>query len=161
MPLMVLIRPPAINLSLKCQHVKFSSRMSAWAYYVAFVKNIWISASKEIYLTSIAIWSNTSFSEEKWNKDVLEEIAPRVTGEEQSNRFSRRSLKFAVRVIMLVDIASYNALDEILLLVEYIFRRGKMCKFMHLMQQTTQFECILVEVVVPFIWRVCSTSCKN
>ena len=23
------IRPPAINLSLKCQHVKFSSRMSA------------------------------------------------------------------------------------------------------------------------------------
>ena len=25
MPLMGLIRPPAINLSLKCQHVKFSS----------------------------------------------------------------------------------------------------------------------------------------
>ena len=29
MPWMALIRPPAINLSLKCQHVKFSSRMSA------------------------------------------------------------------------------------------------------------------------------------
>ena len=31
-PLMPPIRPPAINLSLKFQHVKFSSRMSAWAY---------------------------------------------------------------------------------------------------------------------------------
>ena len=40
MPLMALIRPPAINLSLKCQHIKFSSRMSAGVYYVAFVKNI-------------------------------------------------------------------------------------------------------------------------
>ena len=29
MSLMPPIRPPAINLSLKCQHVKFSSRMSA------------------------------------------------------------------------------------------------------------------------------------
>ena len=29
MPLMPPIRPPAINLSLKCEHVKFSSRMSA------------------------------------------------------------------------------------------------------------------------------------
>ena len=28
MPLMPPIRPPDINLSLKCQHVKFSSRMS-------------------------------------------------------------------------------------------------------------------------------------
>ena len=57
MPLMPPIRPPTINLSLKCQHVK-SSRMSAWAHYVAFVKKYrnsrWSkSASKEIYLTSI------------------------------------------------------------------------------------------------------------
>ena len=28
------------NGELKCQHVKFLSRMSAWAY-VTFVKNIW------------------------------------------------------------------------------------------------------------------------
>ena len=32
MPLMPPIRPPAINLSLKCQHFSMS------AYYVAFVK---------------------------------------------------------------------------------------------------------------------------
>ena len=77
----------------------------------------------------------------KRNKDVSEEIAPRVTGEEQSNRFSRRSLKFPVRVIMLVDIAFYIVLDEILLLVEFIFCRGKMCKFSTLiMRQTIQFE---------------------
>ena len=38
MPLMLWIHRPAINLSLKCQHVKFSSRTSAWAYYAAFVK---------------------------------------------------------------------------------------------------------------------------
>ena len=55
----------------------------------------------------------------KRNKDVSEENA---TGEEQPNKFSRRSLKFAVRVIMLVDIASYNVPDEILLLVELTFR---------------------------------------
>ena len=30
---------------------------------------------------------------------------------------------------MLVDIASYNVRDEILLLVEFIFRGGKMCEF--------------------------------
>ena len=42
MPLMPPIPPPsAINLSLKCQHVKFTSRMSSWACYVA-LKNIWI-----------------------------------------------------------------------------------------------------------------------
>ena len=53
MSLMPPIRPPATNLSLKCQHVKFSSRMSAWANYAAFVKKYlssrWSnSASKEI-----------------------------------------------------------------------------------------------------------------
>ena len=39
MPLMLPIHPPAINLSLKCQHIKFSSGMSVGAYYVAFVKS--------------------------------------------------------------------------------------------------------------------------
>ena len=42
-----------------------------------------------------------------------------ATGEEQPNRFSRRSLKFVVHV-MLVDIASYNIPDKLLLLVEFI-----------------------------------------
>ena len=39
MPLMLPIHPPAINLSLKCQHIKFSSWVSVGAYYVAFVKS--------------------------------------------------------------------------------------------------------------------------
>ena len=38
MPLMPLIHPAVINLSLTCQHVIFSARMSAWAYYVGFCK---------------------------------------------------------------------------------------------------------------------------
>ena len=46
--------------------------------------------------------------------------------EGESNRFSRRSLKFAVRVIMIIDIGSYNIRDELLLLIEFIFRGGKM-----------------------------------
>lgn len=36
---------------------------------------------------------------------------------------------FAVRIIMLVDIASYNVANKILLLVEFIFCEGKMCTF--------------------------------
>ena len=132
MSLMPPIRPPAINLSLKCQHVKFSSRMSAWANYAALVKkhlnSRWSnSVSKEIYLTSIANWSNTSLGKVKYRR--FREKAPCSTEEEESNRFSRRSHKFAVRVIMLVDIASYNVRDEKLLLVEFIFRGGKMCEF--------------------------------
>ena len=56
---------------LSCQHIKFSSQMSAWVYYVASVKkhlnSAWSkSASKEIYLTLIANWRNTSFGEEKY-----------------------------------------------------------------------------------------------
>ena len=38
MSLMPPIRPPAINSSLKCQHVKFSLRMPARAKYAGFVK---------------------------------------------------------------------------------------------------------------------------
>ena len=45
---------------------------------------------------------------------------PHATREEQSNRFSRISLKFAVPIIMLVDI------HIALLLVEFIFRGGEM-----------------------------------
>ena len=37
-PLMLPIHPPAINLSLKCQHVMFSALMSTWVYYFVFVK---------------------------------------------------------------------------------------------------------------------------
>ena len=44
----------------------------------------------------------------------------RETREEQSNGFSRISLKFAVPIIMLVDI------HIALLLVEFIFRGGEM-----------------------------------
>ena len=44
----------------------------------------------------------------KSSKDILQENAPRPTGEEQPNRFARRSPKFTVCVIMLVYIASYN-----------------------------------------------------
>ena len=40
------------------------------------------------------------------SKLVSEENVPRVTGEEQPNRFSRRSLKFAVCVIVFVYIPS-------------------------------------------------------
>ena len=42
----------------------------------------------------------------KSSKDILQENAPRPTGEEQPNRFARRSPKFTVCVIMLVYIAS-------------------------------------------------------
>ena len=66
-----------------------------------------------IYLTSIA-------NSAKRKKDVSEENVPCATGKEQLNRFSRRSIKFAV-CVMLFDNASYNVSDKILLLVEFIF----------------------------------------
>ena len=50
--------------------------------------------------------------------------------------FSTRSLKFVVRVIMLVDIASVP--EEMLLLVEFIFQVE------NLMRQTIQFESFLL-----------------
>ena len=56
----------------------------------------------------------------KRNKDVSKENVQRETREEQSNGFSRISLKFAVPIIMLVDI------HIALLLVEFIFRGGEM-----------------------------------
>ena len=36
---------------------------------------------------------------------------------------------FAVRIIIIVDIASYNVANKILLLVEFIFCEGKLCTF--------------------------------
>ena len=75
----------------------------------------------------------------KSSKDILQENAPRPTGEEQPNRFARRSPKFTVCVIMLVYIASYDVPNEILLLVEFFFRRGKMCKFTHLTPRGPEF----------------------
>ena len=60
----------------------------------------------------------------KRNKDVSEENVQRETREEQSNKFSRKSLKFAVSIIMLVDIHI-----ALLLYRVYIpWRRNEMCK---------------------------------
>ena len=149
MPLMALIRPPAINLSLKCQHAKFSSQMSTWVNYVAFVKNIWIRDEVIVHAkrsTELRSPSGVTLALAKRNKDVSEENAPLATGEDQSNRLSRRE-KFAVRVIMLVDIAPYNVLNEILLLVEFIFRGGKMCKFSTLCDRLFSLSVFLLKLL--------------
>ena len=61
----------------------------------------------------------------KRNKDGSEENAPRSAGEVQPNRFSRRSLR--VRIIMLVYLASYDVPNEILLLVEFFFSAEITC----------------------------------
>ena len=58
---------------------------------------------------------------------------PRATREEQSNRLSRISLKFAVPIIMLVDI------HMAMLLVELIFRGGEM-KFVSLAPYATDYS---------------------
>ena len=76
-------------------------------------------------------------------------------------RGTRRSLKFAVRVIMLVDIASYNVRDEILLLVEFIFCGGKMCEFSTLGDRLFSLSVFLLNLFFPF-YKVCmARSCKN
>lgn len=64
---MLPICPPANKLSLKYEHVKFSSRISACVNYFTFFKKILEHAQikeecKEIYFTSIANWSDTSFA---------------------------------------------------------------------------------------------------
>ena len=81
--LMPLIRPPAINLSLKFQHVNVISELFCLCNKQYL--NWHIKAAKRSTVTSIANWSNTT----------SEENALRATGEEQPNRFSRGSLKFA------------------------------------------------------------------
>ena len=51
MPLMPPIRPPAINLSLKCQHVKFLSRMFLicrfWKIYIFFNSPGWMKLKRD------------------------------------------------------------------------------------------------------------------
>ena len=59
---------------------------------------------------------------------------------------------------MLVDIGSYNVRDEILLLVEFIFRGGKMYEFGTLDDRLFSLSVLYVEFVVPFIRSVCSKS---
>ena len=85
----------------------------------------------------------------KRKKDVSEENVPCATGEEQLNRFSRRSIKFAVRV-MLVDKASYNVPDKILLLLEFIFLEGKMCKFSTLCDRLFSLSVSLAPYVIDY-----------
>ena len=81
---------------------------------------------------------------------------PHATGEEQPNRFSRRSLKFAVH-IMLVVIASCNVPDKILLLAEFIFCGGKMCKFSTLCDRLFRLSVFLLNVLSV----LCGMSAQN
>ena len=80
----------------------------------------------------------------------------RATGEERPNRFSRRSIKFPVRV-MLVDKASYNVPDKILLLVEFVFCGGKMCKFSTLCDRLFRFSVFLLNLLSV----LCGMSAQN
>ena len=91
----------------------------------------------------------------KRKKDVSEENVPRAISEEQPNRFSWRSLEFAVR-IMLVDIASYNVPDKILLSVEFIFHRGKVCKFSTLWARLFSLSVFLLNLS-----SLCGMSAQN
>ena len=79
-----------------------------------------------------------------------------ATGEEQLTRFLRRSIKFAVHV-MLVDKASYNVPDKILLLVEFIFRGGKMCKFSTLCDRLFSLSVFLLHLLSV----LCGMSVQN
>ena len=81
---------------------------------------------------------------------------PHTTGEEQPNRFSRRSLKFAVH-IMLVVIASCNVPDKILLLAEFIFCGGKMCKFSTLCDRLFRLSVFLLNLLSV----LCGMSAQN
>ena len=81
---------------------------------------------------------------------------PHATGEEQLNRFSRRSLKFAIH-IMLVDTASCNVPDKILLLVEFVFRGGKMSKFSTLCNRLFRLSVFLLNLFAV----LCGMSAQN
>ena len=101
--------PPSSNelvIRIKCHHVKFSTRMSAWAYYVASVKKSLYS--RRVRVKAKRTPTGVTPASAKSSKDISQENVPRPTGEEQPNRFARRSLKFTVCVILLVYIASYN-----------------------------------------------------
>ena len=168
MSLMLLICPSAINLLLNCQHVKFSSQMSAWAYYVPFVKNIWIWDEVRVQakrFTWLRLPSRVTPALTKRNKEVSEENSQFSTSEKQLNKFSRRSLKFTVCFIMLVDIASYNVPKEMLLMAEFIFHGGKMCKFSTLCDRLFSLSVFLLHLLSIFCssWSrgMSKKSCKE
>ena len=66
------------------QHVKFTSQMSAWAYYVAFVKkNIWILDEIRVQAkrsTELQLPTGLTPTSVKRNKDVSKENVTCVTG---------------------------------------------------------------------------------
>ena len=80
----------------------------------------------------------------------------RATGEEQPNRFSRTSIKFAV-LVMLVDNPSYNVPDKILLLAEFIFLGGKMCEFSTLCDRLFSLSVFLLNLLAV----LCGMSVQN
>ena len=85
-------------------------------------KNIWIRNEVIVQAkrsTKLRSPTGVTAALVKRNKDISEENAPRRTGYEHLNRFSRISLKFPVSVTMLVDI------HIALLLVEFIFHGGQ------------------------------------
>ena len=85
-------------------------------------KNIWIQNEVIVQAkrsTKLRSPTGVTAALVKRNKDTSEENAPRGTGYEHLNRFSRISLKFPVSVTMLVDI------HIALLLVELIFHGGQ------------------------------------
>ena len=85
-------------------------------------KNIWIRNEVIVQAkrsTKLRSPTGVTAALVKRNKDTSEENAPRGTGYEHLNRFSRISLKFPVSVTMLVDI------HIALLLVEFIFHGGQ------------------------------------
>ena len=85
-------------------------------------KNIWIRNEVIVQAkrsTKLRSPTGVTAALVKRNKDISEENAPRGTGYEHLNRFSRISLKFPVSVTMLVDI------HIALLLVEFIFHGGQ------------------------------------
>ena len=63
---------------------------------------------------------------------------------------------------MLVDIAANNVPDQTkFCCVEFIFRRGKMCKFNTLCDRLIEFECLpSVEFVVCFIGKSAQNRVK-
>ena len=126
-----------VSMSLLCRFCKKKYMNLRWNK----------SASKEIYWTSIANWTDTNFSEEKYGRfkgkcDVCDRSEEHG---EQLNRFPRRFLKFTVHVIMLVYIAY-----KILPLVELILHGGKMCKFSTLCDRLLSLSVFLLSICCSF-----------
>ena len=49
--------------------------------------------------------------------------------------------------MLVIDIGSYNVLDEILLLIEFIFHGGKMCKFSTLCDRLFSLSVFLLKLL--------------